>query len=102
MLIQFLNIPIYLKAIKERKNVQIVYLEVYLSILLNHRYKHKVTFMLNDIISISKEAGEIIRKGFGTILEIEYKTNAKNLVTQIDKASEELIINFIRKKVSFA
>jgi myo-inositol-1(or 4)-monophosphatase len=54
--------------------------------------------MLNDIISISKEAGEIIRKGFRTQLEIEFKTNAKNLVTQIDKAAEETIINFIRKK----
>jgi myo-inositol-1(or 4)-monophosphatase len=54
--------------------------------------------MVNDIISISREAGEIVRKGFGTILEIEYKTNVKNLVTHIDKSSEKLIIDFIRKK----
>jgi myo-inositol-1(or 4)-monophosphatase len=54
--------------------------------------------MLNEIISISREAGEIIRKGFGTILDIEFKTNVKNLVTQIDKAAEVTIIDFIRKK----
>jgi myo-inositol-1(or 4)-monophosphatase len=54
--------------------------------------------MINDIISISREAGEIIRQGFGTILDIEYKTNVKNLVTQIDKASEDVIIEFVKKK----
>jgi myo-inositol-1(or 4)-monophosphatase len=54
--------------------------------------------MLNDIISISREAGELIRGGFGTLFEIEYKTNVKNLVTHIDKASEKLIIDFIKKK----
>jgi myo-inositol-1(or 4)-monophosphatase len=56
--------------------------------------------MLNDIISISREAGDLIRKGFGTIFEIEYKTNVKNLVTHIDKASEKIIIDFIHKKYS--
>jgi myo-inositol-1(or 4)-monophosphatase len=54
--------------------------------------------MLNDIISISREAGDLIRQGFGTILDIEYKTDVNNLVTHIDKASEKIIIDFIRKK----
>jgi myo-inositol-1(or 4)-monophosphatase len=54
--------------------------------------------MINDIIEISKRAGSIIKEGFGTTFKIEYKTNESNLVTEIDKASEELIINFIKKK----
>ncbi len=54
--------------------------------------------MIEDIISIAKEAGEIIRNGFGTNFNIEYKTNETNLVTEIDKASEKLITEFIRKK----
>ena len=54
--------------------------------------------MINDIIEISKKAGSIIKEGFGTTFKIEYKTNESNLVTEIDKASEELIINFIKEK----
>jgi myo-inositol-1(or 4)-monophosphatase len=54
--------------------------------------------MLNKVIHISKEAGEIIREGFGKNFSIEYKTNASNLVTEIDKKSEATIINFIRKE----
>lgn len=54
--------------------------------------------MIEDIISIAKEAGEIIRNGFGTDFNIEYKTNESNLVTEIDKASEKLITEFIKKK----
>jgi myo-inositol-1(or 4)-monophosphatase len=53
--------------------------------------------MIEDIIKISKEAGNIIRNGFGTNLNIEYKTNESNLVTEIDKASEKLITEFIKK-----
>lgn len=54
--------------------------------------------MIEDIIEISKEAGEIIREGFGTSFNIEFKTNESNLVTTIDKASEKLITEFIKKK----
>lgn len=54
--------------------------------------------MINDLIEIGKEAGNIVREGFGTKHIIEYKTNESNLVTEIDKASEELITNFISKK----
>ena len=54
--------------------------------------------MINDIIQISKEAGELIRNAFGKTHSIEFKTNELNLVTETDKASEKLITEFIRKK----
>jgi myo-inositol-1(or 4)-monophosphatase len=54
--------------------------------------------MIDDIIDISRQAGSLIREGFGKSLHIEYKTNEINLVTEIDKASEKLIIDFIKKK----
>jgi len=53
--------------------------------------------MINDIIKIAKEAGGLIRNGFGTNFGIEFKTNESNLVTEIDKASEKLISSFIKK-----
>ncbi len=54
--------------------------------------------MINKIIDIAREAGEIIREGFRKNFLIEYKTNLSNLVTEIDKKSEQLIIDFIRKE----
>ncbi len=54
--------------------------------------------MIDDIVEISKKAGKIIREGFGTNFNIEFKTNESNLVTDIDKASEKLITEFIKKK----
>lgn len=54
--------------------------------------------MVNDIIQISKEAGELIRNAFGKSHSVEFKTNELNLVTETDKASEKLITDFIRKK----
>jgi myo-inositol-1(or 4)-monophosphatase len=54
--------------------------------------------MIDDIIQISREAGQLIRNGFGKTHSIEFKTNELNLVTETDKASEKLITNFIRKK----
>ena len=53
--------------------------------------------MINDIINIAREAGELIREGFGKSFKIEFKTGENNLVTEIDKASESLIVNFIKK-----
>jgi myo-inositol-1(or 4)-monophosphatase len=53
--------------------------------------------MIQDVINIAKEAGEIVRKGFGKKLKIEYKSNETNLVTEIDKASEKLITDFIKE-----
>jgi len=54
--------------------------------------------MINDIIEISKEAGEIILEGYGKNIQIDYKSGENNLVTEIDKASEKLITDFIKKK----
>lgn len=54
--------------------------------------------MIDKVIQISKEAGEIIRKGFGKNFSLEYKTNLSNFVTEIDKKSEAAIINFIKKE----
>jgi len=54
--------------------------------------------MILDIINISKEAGQLIREKFGKNLEIEFKTNELNLVTEADKASEKLITDFVKKK----
>ncbi|PID59646.1 MAG: inositol monophosphatase [Ignavibacteriae bacterium] len=54
--------------------------------------------MINEIIKIAKEAGEIIKEGFGKNLEIEFKTDVSNIVTNIDKAAEKVILNYVRKK----
>jgi len=54
--------------------------------------------MIDDLINIAKEAGTIVREGFGKSVKIEYKTGDNNLVTEIDKASEKIITDFIRKK----
>ncbi len=54
--------------------------------------------MIHDLVSIAKEAGSVIREGFGKSFKIEYKTGDNNLVTEIDKASEKVITDFIRKK----
>jgi myo-inositol-1(or 4)-monophosphatase len=54
--------------------------------------------MIHELITISQEAGELIKESFGKNLEIEFKTNELNLVTEADKASEKLITDFIKKK----
>jgi len=54
--------------------------------------------MLNKIIEIAKEAGEIAREGFQSNFEVDYKTNSSDLVTEYDKKVESVIINFIRKE----
>ena len=58
----------------------------------------KIDFMIDDIIQISKEAGELIRNAFGKTHLVEFKTNELNLVTETDKASEKLITDFIKNK----
>ena|SRR3972149_8607468 len=54
--------------------------------------------MINNLINISKRAGSLIKKGFGKTFSIEYKSNESNLVTEIDRASESLITEFIKAK----
>lgn len=54
--------------------------------------------MINDIITIAKEAGSVIKEGFSKSVKIEFKTNESNLVTETDKASEKVITDFIKNK----
>jgi myo-inositol-1(or 4)-monophosphatase len=54
--------------------------------------------MIDKVIQISKEAGEVIREAFGKSFLIETKGSETNLVTEIDKKSEKIIINFVNKK----
>lgn len=54
--------------------------------------------MIEDINYIIKEAGNIVREGFRSHFDIEFKTNSSNLVTAVDKKSEQAIIDFIKKK----
>lgn len=54
--------------------------------------------LIDDIKMISIEAGEIARKGFNENVSIEYKTDASNIVTNIDKDVETKIIEFVQKK----
>jgi myo-inositol-1(or 4)-monophosphatase len=46
-------------------------------------------------IQAALNAGNILRKGFGTQFTITAKTNAQNLVTEYDNAAETAIINYI-------
>ncbi len=50
---------------------------------------------LDFLIKLSKEAGEILKKGFGKSHQIEYK-GPIDLVTEIDHQSEELLVSRIR------
>ncbi|MEE9432582.1 MAG: inositol monophosphatase family protein [Melioribacteraceae bacterium] len=52
--------------------------------------------MINKVINIANEAGEVIRNGFRQNIQIELKTGENNLVTNIDKAAEKIILNFIK------
>jgi myo-inositol-1(or 4)-monophosphatase len=54
--------------------------------------------MLDKTVEIAKEAGGIIKDGFGKKLSIEFKTDKANLLTNIDKAAEKVIIDFIKKE----
>ncbi len=57
--------------------------------------------MINKVIGIAKEAGEIIREGFGKNFSFEYKTNESNIVTEIDQAAEKTIIDFVKKEFPY-
>jgi myo-inositol-1(or 4)-monophosphatase len=55
--------------------------------------------MLNLAIDAALEAGNLLKKNVGKVKQIEYKGgNATNLVTEIDKKSEEIIIGKIKQK----
>jgi myo-inositol-1(or 4)-monophosphatase len=54
--------------------------------------------MLDKVIQIAKEAGEIAREGFRKNMIVETKGSLTNLVTEYDKKSEQAIINFVKKE----
>lgn len=54
--------------------------------------------IIDKVKYIAKEAGEVVREGFSQNISIEYKTDASNLVTNVDKASEKVITDFIKKE----
>ncbi len=53
--------------------------------------------MLEKILEVAALSGEVVRSGYRQKIEIEYKTNDSNLVTEIDKKSEKLIVDYISK-----
>lgn len=54
--------------------------------------------MLEKIIQIAEEAGQIAKEGFRTNFDVEFKSNSSDLVTEYDKKSEAAIISFIKKE----
>ena len=57
--------------------------------------------MIEDVILIAREAGEVIKEAFRTNFSVEFKTNETNLVTEVDTKSEQMIIDFIFLLISF-
>lgn len=49
-------------------------------------------------IQVALQAGELLRKGFGTTFEIDSKPGRHNLVTHYDKAAETLIYQALHKR----
>ncbi len=56
-----------------------------------------MTPSLFEIEQLARQAGEILRAGFGKIHEIRYK-GVIDVVTEIDKRSEEFLLGEIRKR----
>lgn len=54
--------------------------------------------LIDDVIDIAKQAGQVVREGFGQNFRVEFKSSETNLVTEIDKKSEKLIIDFVKKQ----
>ena len=52
---------------------------------------------LTEVIRWARQAGEILRAGFGNHHQIEFKGTA-NLVTEMDRKSEEFLISTIRQR----
>ncbi|MBI3765147.1 MAG: inositol monophosphatase, partial [Ignavibacteriales bacterium] len=54
--------------------------------------------MLSIAIEAAQQAGKFLNRSLGNVREIEQKSGEeKNLVTEIDRRSEKLIIDIIRK-----
>ncbi|MDZ7765118.1 MAG: inositol monophosphatase family protein [Melioribacteraceae bacterium] len=54
--------------------------------------------MIDKVINVTEQAGEIAREGFGKNFDIEYKSNSSDLVTEYDKKAEKFITDFIKKE----
>lgn len=54
--------------------------------------------LYDSVITITKEAGQLVKNRLGSIKEIEQKKNDSDLVTEVDKLSEE----FINRKIKEA
>lgn len=53
--------------------------------------------LIDNVELIARQAGEVIRDGFGKDFIVEFKSSETNLVTEIDKKSEKLIKEFINQ-----
>lgn len=64
---------------------------------LNHRKNNfAMAPSLHEVEELAKQAGEILRAGFGNIREVQYK-GAIDLVTDVDKRAEKFLIGYIQK-----
>lgn len=54
--------------------------------------------MLDKIIDIAKQAGEVAKIGFNGKFDINFKSNSSDLVTDYDKKTEKFITDFIKKE----
>jgi len=54
--------------------------------------------MIEELIGITRQAGDYVRSKFNSNLHLEFKTNESDLVTEVDKNSEKMIVDFIQKK----
>lgn len=54
--------------------------------------------MLDKIIDIAKQAGEVTKEGFNGKFDISFKSNSSDLVTDYDRKTEKLITDFIKKE----
>jgi len=54
--------------------------------------------LLNAAITAALQAGQILRRGFGTSFAVSSKSGKHNLVTEYDTASEKTILSFISEK----
>lgn len=53
--------------------------------------------IMDTAVSAALEAGKYIKSRVGTLIEVSQKDNKNNLVTDVDKASEGIIISMIKK-----
>jgi myo-inositol-1(or 4)-monophosphatase len=51
---------------------------------------------LKTAIEAVSRAGRLVREGFGRALSVRAKTNARDLVTEVDTASQEMIVNILK------